>query len=179
MSLLCALVIKVVVVVKMSVQSICDSLGKWIKDLPILSTLVDDESFVNRYWDAAQNSWKKASCNELLLHVSVLLFHLMREQQRYLSHIGIDFSHATEKLLSFIKECLLGSKDAGCLQKLDEYESVGELFTAFISVVRKLSTAKNEGDGNLYFACSNAWAFVKVSKLCRYVLILLGHNVMQ
>jgi hypothetical protein len=171
--------IKIVVVVKMSVQSICDSLGKWIKDLPILSTLVDDESFVNRYWDAAQNSWKKVSCNEILLHVSVLLFHLMQEQQRYLSHIGIDFSHATEKLLSFIKECLLGGKDAGCLQKLDEYESVGELFTAFISVVRKLSTAKNEGDGNLYFACSNAWAFVKVSKLCRYVLILLGHNVMQ
>ena len=152
----------------MSVQYLCDSVGKWIKDLPILSTLVDDESFVNKYWDVAQNSWKKASSNEILLRLSVLLYHLMQEQQRHLAHVGIDFSHATEKLLSFISECLLGDKDALCMQKLDEYESVGELFTAFVSVLRSLSTVrgvKNESGGNLYFACSNAWAFVKVSTL--------------
>ena len=151
----------------MSIQSLCDSVGKWIKDLPILSTFADDESFVNRYWDAAQNSWKKASSNDILLQFSLLLYQLMQEQQRCLLQAGIDFSHATDKLLLFIKECLLGGKDYCCCQKLDECESVGEIFTAFISAVRKLSNVyilKNENDGNLYFACSNAWAFVKVSQ---------------
>ena len=162
----------------MSVQSLCDSVGKWIKDLPILSTLTDDESFVNKYWDVAQNSWKKASsANDIFLQFSLLLYQLMQEQQRYLSQAGIDFSHATEKLLRFIKECLLGGQDAKCCQELDECESVGELFTAFMSAVRKLSTVyvlKNDNDGNLYFACSNAWAFVKVSQ--DLSTIRLDHN---
>ena len=151
----------------MSIQSLCDSVRKWIKDLPILSTLADDESFLNRHWDAAQNSWKKASTNDILLQFSLLLYQLMQEQQRYLLQAGIDFSHATDKLLLFIKECLLGGKDDSCSQKLGECESVGEVFTAFISAVRKLSNVyilTNENDGNLYFACSNAWAFVKVSQ---------------
>ena len=149
----------------MSVKYFCDSVEKWIKGLPILSSLVDDESFVNKYWDVAQNSWKKAASNEILLRLSVLVFQLMKEQQRYLSHIGIDFSQATEKLLRFIKECLLGDKDAGCLQKVDECKSSNDLFTTFISVVRNLSTVyiKNEGEVNIYFACSNAWTFMKVS----------------
>ena len=156
------------VVVKMSVKYFCDSVEKWIKGFPILSSLVDDESFVNRYWDVAQNSWKKASSNEILLRFSVLVYQLMQEQQRYLSHIGIDFSQATQKLLRFIKECLLGDKDAVCVQKVGEYKSSNELFTTFISVVRYLSTVyiKNEGDVNIYFACSNAWTFMK-DKFCQ------------
>jgi hypothetical protein len=164
----------------MSVQYFCDSVEKWIKGLPILSTLVDDESFVNKYWDVAQSSWKKASSNEILLRLSVLLYHLMQEQQRYLAHIGIDFSYVTEKLLRFIQECLLGDKDAGCLQKVDEYGNVGELFTTLISVIRNLSTVytKNDRDVNLYFACNTAWTFMKVSTfnvLCnilQYILII-------
>lgn len=152
----------------MSVQYFCDSVGKWVKDLPGVSKLVDDVFFLNRYWDVAHNSWRKASSDisDVLLQLSVLLYRLMKEQQRYLSHIGIDFSRANEKLFGFIKECLLGEKDARCLDRLTEYEDVGELFKAFASMLRKLSTLyilKNEGDGNFYFAYSNAWAFVKVS----------------
>ena len=136
-----------------------------MKDLPLLSTLVDDESFVNRYWDAAQCSWKKTSSHEVLLQFSILLYRFMQEQQRYLSQIGVDFSQATKKLLKFITECLVDDKDVESLASLEEYDSVGELFTAFISVARKLSTVyiKNGSDGNLYFACSSAWTFVKVS----------------
>ena len=151
----------------MSIQFFCERFGKWFKDLPLSSKFVDHDSFVNRFWDVAQNSWKRVSCNEILLQSSALLYHLMKEQQRYFARIGVDFSHLTGKLLSFIQECLPARADAECLKKVVEYARIGEQYEAFIGLAQRLSTAcvRNEGDGNLYFACSNAWAFVRVSSV--------------